>query len=266
MVKNKIFGLLVIGAFLTGCSSEGVVTDDKVVEMIASYFSEHKDELKGEKGEPGADGVDGLNGQDGVDGLNGQDGVDGTNGITTFVVTNASKEWTFLEEPLFTYMHGTESYHNYSPKKSGSITVSTTHKQVAYRWYEDKMQFLIAASVVFNCNTVCHCDPVYLPVYYISTLAPTKDNIPQFPINSRYTAIEYEIFNYEVKCTVENNYSCLWDLSKVFTYQFQISGTKHLLSREENYDWAFYSEKLLPYHPLYGIYQTYSLPHFIVGE
>lgn len=37
--------------------SAGVVPDDKIAEEVEKYLEEHKDELKGEKGDPGESGI-----------------------------------------------------------------------------------------------------------------------------------------------------------------------------------------------------------------
>lgn len=53
------------------------LSEQDVQKIVASYVTEHKDELKGDKGDPGEKGADGEPGADGADGKDGTDGVDG---------------------------------------------------------------------------------------------------------------------------------------------------------------------------------------------
>lgn len=53
------------------------VTDTEMQSYVSQYFSEHKDELKGDKGDKGDKGEQGIQGVPGTDGRNGEDGVNG---------------------------------------------------------------------------------------------------------------------------------------------------------------------------------------------
>lgn len=68
------------------------ITEEECEEIVATYVTEHNDELKGDKGdkgdtgEKGEKGADGANGRDGVDGRNGVDGANGADGASAYAI------------------------------------------------------------------------------------------------------------------------------------------------------------------------------------
>lgn len=60
-----------------------IPTDADITNVVRAYVESHKDELKGNPGEKGADGINGADGRDGADGVNGRDGRDGQDYVIT---------------------------------------------------------------------------------------------------------------------------------------------------------------------------------------
>lgn len=259
MKLNKRLILLVATcAFLSGCSKNAVdyssneITKDDIAGMISDYFSEHKDEFKGDKGEDGKDG------KDGVDGTDGRDGADGESGVTTFAVTETSKEWTFFDAPVDYVGYG-KSFSAVRVTKDEYISLDTTNKCVGYRFYDSKLQFL--TSTYAELATFSSADiPLIIPLFYICYIDPTVSTAIVYSSTSdRYYYDPYTRWRYTAVSYTSTCMTYPWDtildieFSKVST---AVKKMKIKTAREEFTDMV-YDEEALPHHPFYAYYTEY---------
>lgn len=206
--------------------------------MIAGCASEGQAGEKGDKGDPDASE------------LNSNDGV------TTFIVTDDSKEWTLFDEPISIARTSTTSEY-YSC-------------DIGYRWHDDKLQFLTSQYIELYCScSSWHLShpKLIVPVFMITYITPDSGERQNMLVQpTRKLTFNGDFSKFDAACSSEH--VCQWRFDDIFTYRYYTNNpgsydyTTCALSREETLDGVFFSERFVEHHPMYNIWKNQSSQHF----
>ena len=111
MLESKIKNLVVSG---------GGLTENQVQNIVSSYVTTHKSELKGEKGNKGDKGDKGERGEKGEQGIQGTQGVKGADGLTTQIRVNGT---------TYTQSNGLITLPDYPTLSGSGSGLTTTQEQ-----------------------------------------------------------------------------------------------------------------------------------------